>query len=471
VAIQYIEKLFNAEDARRSFPKDKSDHGLTVAPPRLDSGIYERVINNPFSSYTVPAGNCLVLRGSCVLIVIKYYYGFVSSCAMHCWAAWWPGESRVLCMIDAATARTIGTRSIRVHATNIIGIGAVQLVQSLLPAMEQIDNYELRTVYLPARGALATYGPVRSSTNLVRRKRYLPNAISRILECTLFARRFEGEGRLLVLGDIPLRCKGRQTVFVQTPLLTTGTSSYRKFGAIKYFIARSLFRLNADFASAFIVQTEAMKNALSDTYPEISARIHVIGQPAPGWLLAAGLKRTGVKPQNTPGLRLFFPAAGYPHKNHRLLSRVESGQGHAWPVSSVTLTLEEDLHPSPKSAWIKCVGRLKPEEVLGVYGTVDGLLFLSLSESFGFPLVEAMWIGLPIICPDLPYSRVLCGDEAIYFDPENVSSLQAAAIELDKRLKAGWWPDWREPMKAIPESWGAVAASMLRVTAGQDAAN
>src|SRR5260370_13195963 len=133
-------------------------------------------------------------------------------------------------MIDTTIAQATETHSIRVHATNIIGVGAMQLVQSLLPAMEQLDNYQLQTIYLPARGALATYGAVRNSTILVRRKRYLPNAISRVLECTLFARRFEGEGRLLVLGDIPLRCKGPQTVFVQTPLLTTSASSNRKIG-------------------------------------------------------------------------------------------------------------------------------------------------------------------------------------------------------------------------------------------------
>jgi hypothetical protein len=369
-------------------------------------------------------------------------------------------------MIDPTRAQAAGIRSIRVHATNIVGIGAVQLVQSLLPAIEQVDDYELRSVYLPARGALAAYRTVRSSTIVVRQKRYLPNAISRILECTLFARRFEGEGRLLVLGDIPLRCEGRQTVFVQTPLLTKSAKNNRSIGAIKYLIARSLFRLNAHFASAFIVQTEAMKHALSETYPDISARIHVIGQPAPSWLLAAGLKRTGVIPRDVPGLRLFYPAASYPHKNHRLLSRVESEKRHSWPVSSLVLTVDDDLHPNPKTRWIKCVGRLKPEDVLSVYRTVDGLLFLSLSESFGFPLVEAMWIGLPIICPNLPYARVLCGDQAIYFDPENVCSLQAAVVELDERLKAGWWPDWRQPMKTIPESWGAVAASMLRVAAG-----
>jgi len=371
-------------------------------------------------------------------------------------------------MIDTAIAGAAGAHSIRVHATNIVGMGAMQLAQSLLPAMERLDNYELRTIYLPARGALAAYGAFRNSTKLVRRKRYLPNAVSRILECTLLARRFEGEGKLLVLGDIPLRCKGRQTVFVQTPLLTRKSESNRRVGMIKYWIARSLFRLNAHFASAFIVQTEAMKEALSDTYPDISGRIHVVGQPAPGWLLAAGLKRTGAAPRHAPGLKLFYPAADYPHKNHRLLSRIESRGNHVWPVSSLTLTIEKDLHPSPNIEWIRCVGRLEPAGVLAMYGAVDGLLFLSLSESFGFPLVEAMCIGLPIICPDLPYSRVLCGDEAIYFDPEDVSSLRAAVIKLDEKLQAGWWPDWHEHMKAIPESWSAVADSMLRITVGQD---
>jgi hypothetical protein len=368
-------------------------------------------------------------------------------------------------MNDTTARRMAGDNLIRIHATNIIGLGAIQLVQSLLPAMEQIDDFELSTVYLPTQGALATYWAVRNSTVLVRRKRYLPKSISRVLECTILAGRFEGQGRLLVLGDIPLRCKGRQTVFVQTPLLTKSARSNQTIGAISYFVARSLFRLNARFASAFIVQTEAMKTALSETYPKIASRIHVIGQPAPGWLLAARLKRTGVRLRTQPGLTLFYPAAAYPHKNHRFLSRIDDNRSR-WPVSSLTLTVAAGLHPNPKIGWMTCVGRLAPEEILALYRTVDGLLFLSLSESFGFPLMEAMWVGLPIICPDLAYSRVLCGEEAIYFDPENIASLHAAVVELDARLKAGWWPDWRDALKKIPASWGEVAAAMLRVTAG-----
>ena len=87
--------------------------------------------------------------------------------------------------------------------------------------------------------------------------------------------------------------------------------------------------------------------------------------------------------------------------------------------------------------------------------------FLSLAESFGFPLVEAMWIGLPIICPDLPYARTLCGEQAIYFDPNNVDSLHVAIGQLTKRRNLGWWPDWSINLKKIPRDWEKVADAML----------
>jgi glycosyltransferase involved in cell wall biosynthesis len=357
-----------------------------------------------------------------------------------------------------------------VHATNISGLGATQLVQSLLPAIEKMDDYDIRIIYLPACGPLSTYLPHGNSTRTVRRQRRLPNAISRALECTFFASRFEGEGSLLVLGDIPLRCKGRQVVFVQTPLLTSSAAGTGRLGAIKFRIARWLFALNAKYASAFIVQSEAMKQALLETYPQVAGRIHVILQPPPRWLVDSALKRTGPASQTASGLNLFYPAAFYPHKNHRLLGRIGVAAGTRLPVSSLTLTIEPDLHPNSAQRWIQCVGRLGPDDVLRVYQSTDGLLFLSRSESLGFPLVEAMWIGLPIVCPDLPYARVLCGDEAIYFDPTDPESLYAAVTTLKNKLEARWWPDWSSQVKAIPRSWDVVAASMLQVTAGNDPA-
>jgi glycosyltransferase involved in cell wall biosynthesis len=215
------------------------------------------------------------------------------------------------------------------------------------------------------------------------------------------------------------------------------------------------------YVSIFIVQTEAMKSSLIDSYPEIRARIHVIAQPAPSWLIRAQLKRMNFYNGTELGLRLFYPAASYPHKNHRILSEIN--QLAIWPISEVILTISDNLNPNPSVPWIRCVDKLQPDAVLDVYRTADALLFLSLSESFGFPLVEAMWIGLPIICPDLPYARTLCGEQAIYFDPHNVDSLHAAIAELSKRRDFGWWPDWSTNLEKLPRDWQEVADAMLRL--------
>jgi glycosyltransferase involved in cell wall biosynthesis len=99
--------------------------------------------------------------------------------------------------------------------------------------------------------------------------------------------------------------------------------------------------------------------------------------------------------------------------------------------------------------------------MIHAYGGVDGILFLSKRESFGFPLVEAMFLGLPVVCPDLPYARTICGDQGIYFDPDSIGSLQAALTKLKKLLSDNWKPDWSGQLRGIPKDWDGVASKIL----------
>ena len=349
--------------------------------------------------------------------------------------------------------------SVRLHVTNVNGLGAASLLQSLLPFWVAHRKYSLKEVYLPSSSELSNIAQFHYKTKLTHYKRYLPKSISRFFECTLFGRTFDGDTPLLVFGDMPIKCKAKQTVFVQTVLLVRGSSTGRQLGAVKYWIMRWLFRRNMMYASSFIVQTEEMKSSLIDSYPEIKGRIHTIAQPAPSWLIASKLNRTNYLKSTELGLRLFYPATYYPHKNHRILGKIS--QSENWPISELILTIPASSNPNPSAPWIQCVDKLRPAAVVEVYRTVDALLFLSLAESFGFPLVEAMWIGLPIICPDLPYARTLCGEQAIYFDPNNVDSLHVAIGQLTKRRNLGWWPDWSINLKKIPRDWEKVADAML----------
>jgi Glycosyl transferases group 1 len=338
-------------------------------------------------------------------------------------------------------------------------------VRSLLPALENCPDAQLNDIYLPDRGDLAKYTRLTNGPTPRRYRRFLPAFVSRALECTLLAHQFDGDAAILVLGDVPLACNARQIVFVQTVHLAGRVRSPDWGTAIKNGVARRLIRLNSARVSAFIVQTEVMKALLEETYPHARGRVVVIPQPPPSWLLDSGLRRTG---RSTPGddhLELFYPAANHAHKNHRLLARIHPAEAAGWPVKRFTLTIPPASHPSRNVGWIECVGFLSSAEMLKIYGSADAIVFLSKAESYGLPLVEAMHIGIPIVAPDLPYARTLCGDEAIYFDPDSSESLLDATLELRDRLGRHWWPDWSDRLRSIPDSWTNVAQQFIQTVA------
>jgi glycosyltransferase involved in cell wall biosynthesis len=353
--------------------------------------------------------------------------------------------------------------ALRLHLTNVAGAGATQLLLSLLPALERNAGVQITEIHLPDRGNLANYQKSPDSGMSKRYRRLLPNALSRILECLVFARSFAGDTPLLVLGDLPLRCSAPQVVFVQTPHLLKPERFQWGIDALKYWISRQVFRLNARFANAFIVQTTVMQAALATNYPDLANKIHVIAQPVPAWLLESTPRRSGLGVAPRKSLTLIYPAAGYPHKNHRLLASIKTALHKSWPIESLKLTLPVENNPAPDVPWIQCVGFLSAPQMIQAYGEVDGLLFLSTDESYGFPLIEAMFMGLPIVCPDLPYAHALCSDGAIYFDPRSIDSLRAAIETLHTRLSTGWCPDWSGQLSTLPRSWDVVADAMIAV--------
>ena len=147
-----------------------------------------------------------------------------------------------------------------------------------------------------------------------------------------------------------------------------------------------------------------------------------------------------------------------------LCQSISVSNGEKWPVSELILTLDNAMNPAPSIPWVHCVGFLPPVKLIKAYEKADALLFLSKKESFGFPLLEAMFLGLPVVCPDLPYAHALCGDEAIYFDPNRIESLEGALKNLKDLLVQGWKPDWSFNLSAIPENWDVVAAHILELT-------
>jgi glycosyltransferase involved in cell wall biosynthesis len=68
------------------------------------------------------------------------------------------------------------------------------------------------------------------------------------------------------------------------------------------------------------------------------------------------------------------------------------------------------------------IGRVGQRQVGELYEACDAMVFPSLCESFGFPLLEAMAHGLPVLASDIPVNHEICGDAAVYFEPGDAHS-------------------------------------------------
>ena len=74
-----------------------------------------------------------------------------------------------------------------------------------------------------------------------------------------------------------------------------------------------------------------------------------------------------------------------------------------------------------------------------MYQTYDIFVFPSVSETFGFPLVEAMASGLPVIASDTLTNREICGPTALYYPPFDAEALAQRIQELRARPDLYRW--------------------------------
>lgn len=142
----------------------------------------------------------------------------------------------------------------------------------------------------------------------------------------------------------------------------------------------------------------------------------------------------------------YYPANTWPHKNHInllkafVILKLKYG-------SKLKLVLTGD-HKQQSEIIKKIVkennmekdviqlGYLRQEEIPYYYKCAKMLVFPSLFEGFGIPIVEAMRAEIPIVCSECGSIPEIAGDAALYFDAKNPEDM-ADKIHLlaeDKNL-------------------------------------
>ena len=154
-------------------------------------------------------------------------------------------------------------------------------------------------------------------------------------------------------------------------------------------------------------------------------------------------------------LQAFASLSEAKRKGFKLVIAGGKGWGNVNPqLRAAKLGLQKD---------IIFTGYVSDGELHELYAQAQFLIMPSLYEGFGFPIIEAMSYGVPVITSNLSSMPEVAGDAAILIDPYEVTSIAAAlqALIQDKTLRN------RLGLKAKKQarnfSWNTAAKRMWNV--------
>ena len=149
-----------------------------------------------------------------------------------------------------------------------------------------------------------------------------------------------------------------------------------------------------------------------------------------------------------------YVANFYPHKNHiRLIKAyadLKKQKANPWPLvlrgdsgqdTGTTKTLIKaeikKLNLEKDVIWLP---RLAYHELPLLYSGASALIFPSLFEGCGIPVIEAMACGCPVAASDIEVIKEFAGEAAFFFDGKSIGNICNAMAKLQKD------PNFREKL-------------------------
>lgn len=172
-------------------------------------------------------------------------------------------------------------------------------------------------------------------------------------------------------------------------------------------------------------------------------------------------------PDSIPFPFLLYVGSRSPYKNFGGLLRAYSTWAHREEVSLAVVgrpwsTSERNqLADAGVEDLVHQCSEVDDEGLCQLYGLAAALVYPSLYEGFGIPLLEAMACGCPIIASHIPSTVEVAGDLPVYFEiSDGVEGIQAAFDSALTRGKDEELVEWGlEAVKGF--SWDRSASQML----------
>ncbi|WP_210605348.1 glycosyltransferase family 4 protein [Brevibacterium oceani] len=223
-----------------------------------------------------------------------------------------------------------------------------------------------------------------------------------------------------------------------------------------YHLSYAPQRLLLDRADAVAAVSETTKD-LIETHRLTKRPVQVVSNAAE---VTAAQPRTVSRHD---AKTLIYMGAFLPYKNvESLIRALEHLPGWTLHIASrIEGRREAQLRALiPDRARVVFHRGISDDDYASLLAEATALVTASKEEGFGLPVIEAMARGVPVAVSDIPIFREIAADAAVYFEPDDPSSIAEAVRALtDEQVWARHSADGRERSQAF--DWASSARSLI----------
>ena len=253
-----------------------------------------------------------------------------------------------------------------------------------------------------------------------------PKIIHRLKVELWLYRNTNSKNVVFCFGNLPplIRMKSYVIVFVQNKYLIEkiSLSGFSLKTKLRLVLERLWFSFKSSNANEYVVQTPSMKNILSTKLIKSINMLPFVNDSA-RYNRSASVNKS---PKKKLEYDFVYVASGEPHKNHKRLIDAWILLSQECLNPSLCITIDESSF-NELCFWIEKkkkmydlnitnIGVVEHEKVKSLFHNVGALIYPSIFESFGLPLIEARQANLKILASELTFVRDIVDPEQS-FDP------------------------------------------------------
>jgi glycosyltransferase involved in cell wall biosynthesis len=228
-------------------------------------------------------------------------------------------------------------------------------------------------------------------------------------------------------------------------------------------------RFSARNAACVLADSQATQRDLTEFYDVPPAKVTVVYPGGPEDLAPVDPAVARARYQ-LPAEYVLHVGTLQPRKNLVRLIEAVAALRARWPRLALVLAGRPGWLAEPILAlarahgdWVHLLDFVPEADLAGLYSGARVFAFPSLYEGFGFPILEAMACGTPVVCANTSSLPELAGDAALQVDPQDIGALAGAIgrVLSDSVLAANL--SARGPAQARRFTWAVAAQATLGV--------